>query len=203
MTRLSMLTIVAASTLALTLSAADPPTIGILPFDVSAAEGSSTGDAGRSLATLIRIEMLPHKEVRPQLVDPPSGARLPLLPKGAAAAGQAAGVDYVISGTVLEASVKNANNSAASRLLGNVAGSVSRTSAKIRLHVELVRSSNAEMQLFEVAADNTDIGVGGTIHTTLGSFGSGDAGWQKTPMGKALREAAQKITKEVARRTKS
>jgi hypothetical protein len=194
--------VVAAAVVTTALHAADPPTIGILPFDVSAAEGSGSGDAGRSLATLIRIEMLPNKEVRPQLLDPPAGARRPLLPKAAAAAGQAAGVDYVISGTVLEASVKSANNSAASRLLGNVAGSVSRTSAKIRLHIEIVRSGTSELQLFEVEADNTDVGLGGTVHTTLGSFGAGDPGWQKTPMGKALREAAQKITKEVAKRTK-
>lgn len=187
---------------ALTVTAADPVTVGIVPFDTAAAEGSESPDAGRALATLVRIEMLQKQQVRPQLLDPPANAKSPIMPKQAAALGQTAEVDYVLVGTVLEATTKQTSNSAGSRLLGQLAGTVQRTSAKVRLHVELVRSASGELSVFEVEGSNTDAGVGATIYTTLGSIGVGDNGWQKTPMGKALREAAQKITKEVAARAK-
>lgn len=184
-----------------TLNAADPATVGIVPFDVSGAEGRGTADAGKALSTLVRVEMLKNKDVRPQLLELPAGMKMPLTSKQAAALGQTNSVDYVVVGTVLEASTKRATNSAGSRVLGTVAGSVTRTTATVSLHAELVHAGSGESTTFEVQGNNTDAGVGGTIWTTLGSFGVDDDGWQKTPMGKALREAAQKLTAEVAKTT--
>ena len=37
--------------------------------------------------------------------------------------------------------------------------------------------------------------------TSVGSFSVGDSGWDKTPMGRALKKAAGKITDGSARRT--
>jgi curli biogenesis system outer membrane secretion channel CsgG len=207
MTRRSLLTIVVACTLALIQAqAADPPTIGIVPFDVSTVQGSGGADAGRVLGTLVRVEMLKNKQIRPQLIELPTGVRPPLTPQRAAELGKSAGVDLMLLGTVLEASSSRNNNRASTSRLGgiigsSVGGSVTRTTAKISLHAELVESATARsVDTFEVEASNTDTGVGADLWSTLGNFNLGDDGWQKTPMGKALREAAQKLTTEVAKR---
>ena len=207
MTRRSLLTIVVACTLALIQAqAADPPTIGIVPFDVSTVQGSGGADAGRVLGTLVRVEMLKNKQIRPQLIELPTGVRPPLTPQRAAELGKSAGVDLMLLGTVLEASSSRNNNRASTSRLGgiigsSVGGSVTRTTAKISLHAELVESATGRsVDTFEVEASNTDTGVGADLWSTLGNFNLGDDGWQKTPMGKALREAAQKLTTEVAKR---
>jgi hypothetical protein len=44
------------------------------------------------------------------------------------------------------------------------------------------------------------VGVGADIWTSLGGFDVGDTSWDKSPMGKALREAAQKLAAEAIRR---
>src|SRR5688572_7116895 len=207
MTRRSLLTIVVACTLALIQAqAADPPTIGIVPFDVSTVQGSGGADAGRVLGTLVRVEMLKNKQIRPQVIELPAGVRPPLTPQRAAELGKSAGVDLMLLGTVLEASSSRNNNRASTSRLGgiigsSVGGSVTRTTAKISLHAELVESATARsVETFEVEGSNTDTGVGADLWSTLGNFNLGDDGWQKTPMGKALREAAQKLTTEVAKR---
>jgi curli biogenesis system outer membrane secretion channel CsgG len=190
----------------LPLNAADPPTIGIVPFDVSTVEGKGGADSGRVLGTLVRVEMLKNKQIRPQVIELPAGVRPPLTPQRAAELGKSAGVDLILLGTVLEASSSRNNNRASTSRLGgiigsSVGGSVTRTTAKISLHAELVESATGRsVDTFEVEASNTDTGVGADLWSTLGNFNLGDDGWQKTPMGKALREAAQKLTTEVAKR---
>src|SRR5687768_1902767 len=180
---------------ALPLNAADPPTIGIVPFDVSTVEGTGGADAGRVLGTLVRVEMLKNKQIRPQVIELPTGVRPPLTPQRAAEIGKTAGVDLMLLGTVLEASSSRNNNRASTPRLGGVigstvGGSVTRTTAKISLHAELVDSATGRsVETFEVEGSNTDTGVGADLWSTLGNFNLGDDGWQKTPMGKALREA--------------
>ena len=191
----------------MTIVAADPPTVGIVPFDVSTVEGSSGPEAGRVLSTLVRVEMLKDKQIRPQVIELPTGVRPPLTPQRAAELGKSAGVNYVLLGTVLEASSSRNNNRASTSRLGGlvgsaVGGSVTRTTAKVSLHAELVESMTGKsIETFEVEGSNTDTGVGADLWSTLGNFNLGDDGWQKTPMGKALREAAEKLTKEVSKRT--
>jgi hypothetical protein len=189
------------------LPAAEPGSVGIVPFDVTAVDGAGAAEAGRVLATLVRVEMLKNRQLRPQLVTLPADARPPLGPKQAAAIGQAADVEFVLLGTVLEATTTRSTNRAASALGGivgstSIGGSVSRTTGKVTLHAELVNAATGTFDAFEVDASNTDVGIGADLWTTLGSFNTGDDGWQKTPFGKALREAAGKLTTEVARRAK-
>jgi curli biogenesis system outer membrane secretion channel CsgG len=196
----------AACTTALTLNAADPPRIGVVPFDVSAVDGAGGADAGRVLGTLVRVEMLKNKQIRPQLIELPTGVRPPLTTQRAAELGKSAGVDLVLLGTVLEASSSRNNNRASTSRLGGligstVGGSVTRTTAKVSLHAELVESASARsVDTVEVEGSDTDTGIGADLWSTLGNFNLGDDGWQKTPMGKALREAAQKLTSEVGKR---
>jgi hypothetical protein len=170
--------------------------VGIVPFDVTSIEGSGV-EAGRVLATLVRVELLNNQRLLPRLIKLPEGARLPLQTK-----------DASTLGTVLEASSARSNNRATTRAIGKVlggagagvSGSLTRTTAKVTLHVQLVPSKSSDPQAFEVSESHTDIGVGADFHTTLGAFSAGDAGWQKTPMGKALRDAARKISVELAQR---
>jgi len=75
-----------------------------------------------------------------------------------------------------------------------------KTRAEVRLHVEIVNSEGATTHAFEVEGDNTDVGIGADLWTTLGGFDVGDAGWDKSPMGKALREAAEKLVNEVQKK---
>src|SRR5262245_5895136 len=191
------------------LPAAGPGSVGIVPFDVTAVQGSGGADAGRTLSTLVRIEMLKNKALEPQLVPLPTGMTTPVAPKQAAEIGKTADVRFVLIGTVLEATTTRGNTRADSgygglgRITGTaVGGSVTRTTGKVALHAELVNVETGKFETFEVQASNTDVGVGADLWTTLGSFGTGDDGWQKTPFGKALREAAQKLTTEVGKRAK-
>lgn len=189
------------------LAAQDQRNIGIVPFDVASVEGGGV-DAGRALATLVRVEMMKNKQLLPQLLKLPDGVQLPLASKQAAEVGRDAQTEFVLVGTVLEATIARSNNRGITNRLGEtvrgmgaVGGSVTRVTAKISVHAQLVASGSGKVEAFEVAAKNTDVGVGVDFWTTLGAVGTGDDGWQKTPMGKALREAAQKLTEEVARRT--
>ena len=185
------------------LAAQDQRAVGIVPFDVTSIEGTGI-EAGRVLATLVRVELLNNKQLLPQLIKLPDGTRLPLAAKEAAALGRDSEVEFIIVGTVLEATTTRSNNRAATRavgkVLGGVSGTMTRTAAKATLHVQLISSVSGKTEAFEVSVSHTDVGVGADFHTTLGAFGAGDAGWQKTPMGKALRDAANKISAEVAQR---
>jgi hypothetical protein len=189
------------------LAAQDQRTVGVVPFDVTSIDGTGV-EAGRVLATLVRVELLNNKQLLPQLTKLPDTTRLPLAAKAASALGRDSEVEFMVVGTVLEATSARSNNRASTRAIGKVlggagagvSGSLTRTTAKVTLHVQLVSSASGKTEAFEVSSSVTDVGVGADFHTTLGAFSAGDAGWQTTPMGKVLREAAAKISVEVARR---
>ena len=82
----------------------------------------------------------------------------------------------------------------------SVGGSMTRTRAEVKMHVELAGKDGEVSDAFPVEASNTDVGVGTDIWTAIGSFDLGDHGWDKSPMGKALREAARKLSTETMRR---
>lgn len=63
-------------------SGQDRVRIGLLPFDIANVSGG-TYTAAQALAKLVRVEMITDKRVQPVLLDPPSGARLPLSPGAA------------------------------------------------------------------------------------------------------------------------
>ena len=187
-----------------TVAAQDRRSVGIPPFDLASVEAGV--EARTSLATLVRVEMLKNPELNPQSLTLPRGTFPPLPDKQAIALGREAEVQFVVLGTILEATVTRSSNRVAKggglgRVIGAVSSSVTRVTAKIALHAELLNTVTGTTEAFEVSATNTDVGVGADLSTTLGGFGAGDEGWQKTPMGKALREAAQKLVEEVARRT--
>jgi len=185
-------------------SGQDRVRIGLLPFDI-ANVGGGTYTAAQALAKLVRVEMITDKRVQPVLLDPPSGARLPLSPSLLATLATENDLQMIIAGTMLEAETTRGRNRVSTRGLGgrlgsSVGTSVTRTSALVRMHVELVAKDGEVTHAFQVEGDNTDVGVGADIWTSLGGFDVGDTGWDKSPMGKALREAAQKVAAEAIKR---
>jgi curli biogenesis system outer membrane secretion channel CsgG len=183
-------------------AAAQQTAVGLLPFDVVSVSGAGR-EAGANLAKLLRVEMIRARKVRPVLLDLPADARTPVEANVAAQVGKAGGAALVVSGTVIEATESHSSNSAHSGgLLGavGVGGSVSKSTAHVSLNVDLIDAETGEsVQNFEVDAKNTDLGVGADFSTALGGADIGGAGWDKSPMAKALREAARKINDEVAK----
>ena len=176
--------------------------VGLLPFDVVSVSGAGR-EAGENLAKLVRVEMIRGHKVRPVLLELPSEAKLPIDAAAAAQIGKTAGAGLVVSGTVIEATESHSSNSAnTGGLLSGVGvgGSVSKSTARVSLNVEVVDAETGEsVRNFEVEAKNTDLGVGADFSTALGGADIGGSGWDKSPMAKALREAARKINEEVAK----
>ena len=83
-----------------------------------------------------------------------------------------------------------------------VSGRVTRSTATVSLHIDLVNPSTAAVvDSFDVEGKGSETGVGTDMATSLGSFDVGDGSWMKTPMGKALQEAAHAVTDEVVKRS--
>ncbi len=185
-------------------AAQDRVRVGLLPFDVASVEGG-TARAAESMAKLVRAQMISSRTLQPILLQIPPGATLPLTEQQVAAVAAEQDVTLVVSGTILDASVTRGSNrihtGAIGRVagIGSVGGSVSKTRAEVQLHVELANTEGRVVHSFQVKGDNTDMGVGADLWTVLGGFDVGEASWDKSPMGKALREASEKLTSEVNR----
>lgn len=187
-----------------TFSAQERLRIGLLPFDVANVDGG-THAAATALAKLVRAEMITDKRVQPVLLDVPDGAKLPLSPPQLATLAEQNNLQLIIAGTILEATTERGSNRISTGGLGgrigtSVGGSMTRTRAEVKMHVELAGKDGEVSDAFQVEGSNTDVGVGTDIWSAIGSFDLGDHGWDKSPMGKALREAAQKLSSETMRR---
>ncbi len=160
-------------------------------------------EAGQNLARLVRVEMIRARKVRPVLLELPAGARLPMDPAEAAQIGKAGGATLIVAGTVIEASESHSSNRASTGgLLSGigVGGSVSKSTARVSLNVEVIDAETGEsVSNFEVNAKNTDLGLGVDFSTALGGADIGGSGWDKSPMAKALREAARKVNDGLAK----
>jgi curli biogenesis system outer membrane secretion channel CsgG len=178
--------------------------IGLIPFDVTNVDGG-TFTAANALAKLVRAQMITDKRTQPVLLELPAGAKLPLSQQQLAALIAENDVELIVAGTVLEAKTTHGSNRVSTggfggAIGGAVGGSVTRTRAEVTMHVELVGKDGDVHDTFPIEESNTDVGVGADIWTALGSFDAGDTGWEKSPMGKALREAAEKLASEVMKR---
>lgn len=183
-------------------AAQDRVRVGLLPFDVASVQGG-TPQAAESMAKLVRAQMVSSRTMQPVLLQVPAGAKLPLTEAQISALATENDVALVVSGMILEASTSRDSNRIRTGSLGRVAGigsvggSMSKTRAEVQLYVEMANTEGRVVHNFEVEGDNTDVGVGADLWTTLGGFDVGEAGWDKSPMGKALREAAEKLASEV------
>ncbi len=183
-------------------SAQERVRVGLLPFDVASVEGG-TARAAEAMAKLVRAQMISSRTLQPVLLQIPAGLKLPLTEEQLAALAVDQNVALVVAGTILDASVTRGSNRVHTGSLGglvglgSVGGSMSKTRAEVQLHVEMANTEGRVVHDFQVEGDNTDVGVGADLWTTLGGFDVGEASWDKSPMGKALREAAQKLASEV------
>lgn len=179
--------------------------VGLIPFDVASVDGG-THQAATALAKLVRAQMITNRSMQPVLIELPAGETLPLPEDRLAALAAEHKVDLIIASTVLDATTTYGSNRVSTGSLGrvagigNVGGSMRKTRAEVRLHVEIVNPEGTTTHAFEVEGNNTDVGIGADLWTTLGGFDVGDAGWDKSPMGKALREAAEKLVNEVQKK---
>jgi hypothetical protein len=201
-----LLTVVLALALAPSMSAQERMRVGLLPFDVANVDGG-TQQAATAMAKLVRAQMISSKTVQPVLIELPPDAKLPLPEERLAALAAEQNVRAIVAGTMLEASTTRGSNRVSTGsipgvggTIGNVGGSMSKTRAEVQLHVEMVNAEGRTVDTFQVEGSNTDVGVGADVWTTLGGFDVGEASWDKSPMGKALREAAQKLSNEVQKR---
>jgi len=189
--------------LALPAAAADKLRAGILPFDVVSVDGAADA-ASRAMAKLVRMEMIKNAKLTPELLTVASGTKTPISAETASALGKQANVGVVLVGTVMEASsTVSSHNANTGGLLSSVGvgGRVDRSTATVSLHVDLVNpASGAIADSFDVEGKASETGVGADFSTALGGFDSGDSAWEKTPMGKALQDAAKKLTEQVAKR---
>jgi curli biogenesis system outer membrane secretion channel CsgG len=179
--------------------------VGLIPFDVASVDGG-TRQAATAMAKLVRAQMISNRTLQPVLIDLPAGETLPLPEDRLAALVAEHKVDLIVAGTILDASTSYGSNRISTGSLGgvagigNVGGSMRKTRAEVQLHVEVVNQQGHTTHAFEVEGDNTDVGIGADLWTTLGGFDVGDTGWDKSPMGKALREAAEKLVSEVQKK---
>ena len=185
-----------------TPAAERPLEVGIVPFDVVSVEGAG-GDVSQGMAKLTRIELVRNSRFRPRLLTVTDGAQSPQAVEKISELGRLANVDVVLVGTVLDAGTSHSRRHAnTGGVFGvGVGGSITRTSAHVSLHVELVDPASASVVgTFEVEGSASGTGVGADLSTALGSVNTGDAGENGSPMAKALREAAQRIAAEMVKR---
>jgi ABC-type amino acid transport substrate-binding protein len=179
--------------------------VGLIPFDVASVDGG-TRQAATAMAKLVRAQMISNRTLQPVLIGLPAGETLPLPEDRLAALVAEHKVDLIVAGTILDASTTSGSNRISTGSLGgvagigNVGGSMRKTRAEVQLHVEVVNQEGQTTHAFEVEGDNTDVGIGADLWTTLGGFDVGDSLWDKSPMGKALREAAEKLVNEVQKK---
>lgn len=185
-------------------AAASPPElIGILPFDAVTSEGYSA-TASRGLANMLRAEMVRDPRLMPKLLDLPRGTRPPLAPAESARLGRAAKVDLVLAGTVIGTDVdrKRVGGSTGGVLRGvGLGGRVGRTQATVNLQVQLINPADgAIIDTFEVEAKSSSFSGGSNVWTEIGRMNFDDDDWVRTPIGKALHEAALEIIGKVVAR---
>jgi curli biogenesis system outer membrane secretion channel CsgG len=171
--------------------------VGIVPFDVETVDGAAPS-SGQALAKLVRIEMIKSARLQPTLLAETKTT------EDAAKAGAAANDDVVVVGTVLSVDTSGGDTGASSdSLLGafGVAGRVRRTTTHVSMHIELVSPKSGDIvDTFEVEGKNSTTGVGADFSTVLGSIDSDAGALDNSSIGKALRDAAQKLASEVASR---
>ena len=195
--------VVLLSVLGASAAAPAPIRAGILPFDVVSVDGAGPS-ASTALAKLIRIEMIKGRKLTPVLLTLPPDVTHPVPSEQAATIGKSADVGLVLVGTVVDASTSQTSHSAnTGGLLSSVgiSGRIDRSSAEVSLHLDLVDPATGKVvDSFDVDGKASDTGVGMDFSTALGGIDTGDGAWEKTPMGKALGNAARKVSDEVAKR---
>ena len=177
--------------------------IGILPFDDASGAGAGLGEL---VAKQIRSEFLKDQKFTPKLIQykPKDEEESTTVDADKAMElGKKNGVEYVLAGTILEAeSSSSSSGRGGVSILGQSVGSSLRTvKATITLQGELVSvKQGKQVGTFRVTGSKTDRSVGGEVSTEWTSVGSEGSVDSSAPTIKALRDAVEKLVKEVSKK---
>jgi len=179
--------------------------IGLLPFDDAAGVGP---EACRQAAVYVRSELLKSKKLLPKFLAPALedgaegvGAGLIDVEK-ALELGRANGVDFVLIGTILDASAEESDSSLGGLSLrkGTVGTSVRKVKATISIQGDLLAvADGALVQSFEAKGGKTVSQVGADLSMSWGDYNSG-LGSADTPNAKAMREAVASLVKQILKK---
>jgi curli biogenesis system outer membrane secretion channel CsgG len=176
--------------------------IGILPFEDASGVGREFGE---QVAKFIRSEFLKDKRLVPKFIQ--------YRPKGedesesvdvekAIELGKKNGVEYVVIGTILEADASSSSTGLGGiSVVGKSVGSSLRTvKAKITIQGDLISVKEEKLiESFRTTGSKTDRSVGADVSTEWGGVNT-DSNQDKTPNAKALREAVEKLVKEIEKK---
>ena len=176
--------------------------IGLLPFE----DATGVGEAfGEQVAKLIRSEFLKDLKFTPKFIQVKPGEEgepVSIDVETAIELGKKNGVEYVLIGTILEAEATSGSSGIGGiRVAGQSVGSSLRTvKATITIQGDLISVAQGKlMGSFRTTGNKTDRSVGADLWTEWGSLNTDSAFDENAPTTKALREAAEKLVKEVSR----
>jgi hypothetical protein len=175
--------------------------IGLLPFE----DASGVGEAfGEHVAKLIRSEFLKDQKITPKFIQyKPKDEQEPATVdvETAIELGKKNGVEYVLIGTILEAEATSGSSGLGGiSVAGQSVGSSLRTvKATITIQGDLISvSQGKQIGSFRTTGNKTDRSVGADVSTAWGSLNTDSTFDESAPTSKALREAVEKLVKEVS-----
>jgi len=177
--------------------------LGILSFEDASGAGAELGEL---VAKQIRSEFLKDQKFTPKLIQykPKDEEELTTVDVDKAIElGKKNGVEYVLIGTILEAesSSSSSGGGGVSVLGQSVGSSVQTVKATITIQGELVSlKQGKQVASFRVTGSKTDRSVGGEVSTEWGSVGSDAGADSSAPTIKTLRDAVEKLVKEVSKK---
>jgi hypothetical protein len=176
--------------------------IGLLPFE----DATGVGEAfGEQVAKLIRSEFLKDQKITPKFIQykPKEEEETATVDvETAIALGKKNGVEYVLIGTILEAEATSGSSGLGGiSVAGQSVGSSLRTvKATITIQGDLISvSQGKQIGSFRTTGNKTDRSVGADLWTAWGSLNTDSSIDQNAPTSKALREAVEKLVKEVSK----
>jgi curli biogenesis system outer membrane secretion channel CsgG len=175
--------------------------IGILPFEDATGTGAEIGE---QVAKLIRSEFLKDQRITPKFIqykpkDEEESSTVDL--EKAIELGKKNGVEYVLIGTILEAeATSSASGIGGISVAGQSLGSSLRTvKATITIQGDLISVKQAkQIGSYRTTGNRTERSVGADVSTSWGSLNTDRNADYNSPNAKALREAVEKLVKEVS-----
>jgi curli biogenesis system outer membrane secretion channel CsgG len=176
--------------------------IGLLPFEDASGVGETFGE---QVAKLIRSEFLKDQKITPKFIQytPKNEEESATVDvETAIQLGKKNGVEFILIGTILEAEATSSSSGLGGiSVAGQSVGSSLRTvKATITIQGDLISvSQGKQIGSFRTTGSKTDRSVGADVSTSWGSLNTDNAFDESAPTSKALREAVEKLVKEVSK----
>lgn len=176
--------------------------IGVLPFEDAAGVGPELGE---QVAKLIRSEFLKDQKFTPKFLQykPNEEESTTIDVEKAMEVGKKNGVEYVLIGTILEAEASSSSSGLGgiSVLKQSVGSSLRTVKAKITLQGDLISVKEGKpIGSFRVTGSKTDRSVGADVSSDWAGLNTDSSSDSNTPNAKALRDAVEKLVKEVSKK---